>query len=167
MHRCYSLCHPKAGLEEAVQELGVSAEWQVVACFLTHVLERANDTQNWQLPSTGAPMPRAAEDYGLSQKKQSGQGQMGTAWQKRQTLPHEEKCIFVPQRHSRTSVTLGLSGKAGPGRPSQLHSTWVRAQSDSGAAERRGKDLAPKQQQSAPPVFPLFLVARPGFGWEH
>lgn len=81
-------------------------------------------------------MPWAAEDYGLSQKKQSEEGHVGTAWQKRQTLPHEEKCIFVPQRHSRTSVTLRAVGKAGPGRSSRLHSTWVRAQSARRAAER-------------------------------
>lgn len=75
--------------------------------------EGANDYSNGQLPSTEAPVPWAAEDYGLSQKKQSEQGHMGTAWQKRQTLPHEEKCIFVPQRHSRTSVTLRAVGEGG------------------------------------------------------
>lgn len=163
MPRCYSFVILKQGWRRLFNNWGLvlsDKSWPVSSpmCW-----EGADDYSNClQLPSTGAPMPWAAEDYGLSQKKQSEEGHMGTAWQKRQTLPHEEKCIFVPQRHSRTSVTLRAvcGGRRAPEEP--LSCFPLGLEPSLPVEQQKGQHLAPEQQQSAP-VFPL-LVARLGFG---
>lgn len=82
---------------------------------------------------------------------------METAWQKRQTLPHEEKCIFVPQRHSRTSVTLRAvcGGRRAPEEP--LSCIPLGLEPSLPVEQQRGQRLAPEQQQSAP-VSPQVLA---------